>query len=77
MHVLPLGAIKQLVAELGSRFLAHQLMEALGMVYLQYWCVEDCRENYEKHIQVIKAHYYHPKSTYPRKAKLKKKGRKK
>jgi hypothetical protein len=34
--------------------LAHQLMEALGMVYPQYWCVEDCRANYKNHIHVIK-----------------------
>jgi hypothetical protein len=31
------GAAKQLVHELGSRFPAHEFMEALGMVYPQYW----------------------------------------
>jgi hypothetical protein len=51
-------------------------METLDMVYLQYWCVEDSRTNYEKHIQVIMAHYCHLKSTHQKKTKLKKKGRK-
>jgi hypothetical protein len=69
-------AAKQLVHELGSRFPVHQLMEALGMVYPQYWCLEDCRANYENHIQVIKAHYCHPKSTHHKISKTKKKGRK-
>jgi hypothetical protein len=54
MHFHSLGAAKKLVQELGSRFPAHQLMEALGMVYPQYWCVEDCRTNFERHIQVVK-----------------------
>jgi hypothetical protein len=51
-------------------------MEALGMVYPQYWCIEDSMMNYEKHIQVIKAHYCRSKSTHQKKTKLKKKGQK-
>jgi hypothetical protein len=66
-------AAKQLVHELGSRFPVHQLMEALGMVYPQYWCLEDCRANYENHIQVIKAHYCHPMSTHHKISKTKRK----
>jgi hypothetical protein len=42
-------------------------MEALGMVYPQYWLVQDCRENFEKHMQVIKTHYCHTKSTNQKK----------
>jgi hypothetical protein len=34
--MLLLGAAKQLVHELGNKFLAHQLIKALGMIYLQY-----------------------------------------
>jgi hypothetical protein len=73
MYCLPFhspGAAKQLVQELRSRFPAHQLMDALGMVYPQYWCIEDCRTNFEKHIQVVKAHYCLPKSTHGRKTKV-------
>jgi hypothetical protein len=51
-------------------------MEALGMVYPQYWCVEDCKANYENHIQVIKAHYCQVKSTHQKITKSKRKGRK-
>jgi hypothetical protein len=76
MHVPSPGAAKMLVAELGSRFPAHHLMEALGLVYPQYWCVEDARENFEKHMHVIKAHYCHPKSTHQKKARLKRRDRK-
>jgi hypothetical protein len=38
--------------------------------------VEDCRANYENHIQAIKAQYYHSKSTHHKISKPKKKGRK-
>jgi hypothetical protein len=48
-------------------------MEALGMVYPQYWCVEECRENFEMHMQVIKTHYCNPKSTQQKKGKSKRK----
>ena len=47
-------------------------MEALGMVYPQYWYVEECRENFEMHMQIIKTHYCHPKSTQQKKEKSKK-----
>jgi hypothetical protein len=65
--VFPVGAATKLVQELDSRFPTHQLMEALGMVYPQYWCIEECR------VQVIKTHYCHPKSTQQKKKKLKRK----
>lgn len=74
MTVMSTGTAKKLVQELGSRFPAHQLMEALGVVYLQYWCLEDCRENFKKYMQVIKKHYYHAKSTNQKRTKSKRKG---
>jgi hypothetical protein len=50
-------------------------MEALGMVYPQYWLTGDCKENFGKHIEVIKMHYYQPKSTQ-RNTKPKKRSKK-
>ena len=52
-------------------------MEALGMVYPQYWCIEDCRTNFERHIEVVKAHYCLPKSTHGKKTKVVRKKTKK
>jgi hypothetical protein len=50
-------AAKQLVHKLSCRVPAHHLMEALGLVYPQYWLSENCKENFEKHMLVIKSHY--------------------
>lgn len=46
------------------------------MVYPQYWCTNDCQENFEKHIQLIKSHYCQPKTTYKQKTKSKKQNKK-
>ena len=58
MHVPYPGVAKILVAELDSRFPAHHFIEALGLVYPQYWCIEDARENFEKHMHIIKARVF-------------------
>jgi hypothetical protein len=36
-------------------FLAHGVMDALGIVYPQYWSQLDCEMSFPKHLQVIKA----------------------
>jgi hypothetical protein len=40
------------VYEFGARFPAHILMDALGMVYLQYWVADDSIENFKKLMEV-------------------------
>jgi hypothetical protein len=69
-------AAKQLVHELSCRFPAHHLMEALGLVYPQYWLTEDCKENFDKHMLVIKSQYYQPKTTHTKRGRPAKKCRK-
>jgi hypothetical protein len=70
------NAAKQLGHELSCRFPAHHLMEALGLVYLQYWLMENCKENFDKHMLVIKLHYCQPKATHMKKSKPAKRSRK-
>jgi hypothetical protein len=36
-------------------FLAHGVMDVLGIVYPQYWSQLDCEMSFPKHLQVIKA----------------------
>jgi hypothetical protein len=63
-------AVEKLVVELQSRFPTHHLMDALGMVYPQYWTVPDAWENFGKHMEIIKSHYCEQKKTnVPKKAK--------
>jgi hypothetical protein len=69
-------AAKQLVHELNYRFPAHHLMEALGLIYPQYWVTEDCKENFDKHMLVIKSQYCQSRATHMQKSRLAKKCRK-
>lgn len=51
------AAADQVVEEVRSRFPAHGLMDALGMVYPQYWKNGDPQALFRKHLDVIKAHF--------------------
>jgi hypothetical protein len=68
-------AAKKLVHELGARFPAHSLMDALEMVYPQYWIADDSTENFKKHMEVLKIHYYKPRTTVKKNSNLKKRGK--
>jgi hypothetical protein len=59
LHVLFffVDAAKTLVHELSMRFPAAGLMDALGIIYPQYWGKEDCDSKFEKHLKIIKGHY--------------------
>jgi hypothetical protein len=52
-----LGAADSLVKELSSRFPASALMDALGVVYPQYWLQPQAEELFEGHFSVLKNHY--------------------
>jgi hypothetical protein len=45
---------KFLISNLQSCFLSHDVMEGLGLVFPQYWMMEDCEDSFKKHINVIK-----------------------
>jgi hypothetical protein len=34
-------------------------MDALGVIYPQYWTEKECDSNFEKKLRIIKAHYGH------------------
>ena len=54
------GAIK-LMDEMAGRFPDHNLMDALGIVYPQYWLQRDCAASFRKHLDIIKDFYGEPK----------------
>jgi hypothetical protein len=53
-----LGAANSSVKELSSRFPALALMDALGVVYFQYWLQFHAEELFEGHFSILKDHYY-------------------
>jgi hypothetical protein len=55
-------AAQQLMDELTSRFPSHGLMDALGVIYPQYWRDSETAEpSFHKHLDVIKEFYGQPK----------------
>ena len=52
---------QKLLEELGNRFPLHAIMDALGVVYLQYWLQNDAEENFKKHFSVLEFFYCEPK----------------
>ncbi len=51
-----------LVQELETRFLAHGVMDALGIMYPQYWLHVDYETSFPKHLVVIKITFYSSKT---------------
>jgi len=47
-----------LVIKLKRRFLDHELMNALGIIYPQYWLQPNCESTFVNHLSLIKQHYY-------------------
>ncbi len=56
------GAIKRSRRELEIRFLAHRVMDALRIVYPQYWLQLDCDASFAKHLEVLKTKIYYGKT---------------
>jgi hypothetical protein len=48
---------QELITQLSNRFPTADLMDALGIIYPQYWLEEDANSNFEKHLKILKAHY--------------------
>jgi hypothetical protein len=55
-------AAKTLIQQLETRFLAHGVMDALGIVYPQYWLQVDYETSFPKHLVVIKIILYFSKT---------------
>jgi hypothetical protein len=45
---------KSLIRELEIMFVAHGVMNALGITYFQYWLQLDCDASFIKHLEVLK-----------------------
>ncbi len=55
------GVVDCLATKLQGGFLALDVMDSLGVVYPQYWLQSDVDENFNKHLNVIKATFCSPK----------------
>ncbi len=56
---------KGLIFELDRRFLAHELMNANGIVYLQHWVQLEVILMFLTHLQILKLHYCYWRLTEP------------
>jgi hypothetical protein len=50
-----------LIKELKRHFLAHELMNAMGIIYPHYWEVPNVETTFHGHLAVLKKKLYHPK----------------
>jgi hypothetical protein len=54
-------AASKLLDETKARFLSVSLMDALGVVYPQYWIQGDCEDSFRKHLTILEDYYCEPK----------------
>jgi hypothetical protein len=47
-----------LVMDLECRFLDHELMNVLGVIYPQHWLKPNCESTFVSHLSLIKRHYF-------------------
>jgi hypothetical protein len=55
------GAAKVLVAELDARFPNHNVMNAFGIFYPQYWCNVNAEDAFDGHLRTLMDTYGHGK----------------
>jgi hypothetical protein len=48
----------KLIDETKSSFPSISLMDALGIVYPQYWVQGDCEQSFRKHLMILQEFYY-------------------
>lgn len=53
------GSTQKLLDELTARFPSYGVMDALGVVYPQFWA-QDCEISFWKHVDVLKDFYGEP-----------------
>jgi hypothetical protein len=54
-------AALKLIDETKARFPLVSLMDALGIVYPQYWIQENCEDSFQKHLTILQDFYCEPK----------------
>jgi hypothetical protein len=60
MHVA--AAASQLMAEFRSRFPSQGVLDALDLLYPQFWAMPDAEKQFPKHLSMIKQWYGVPKT---------------
>ncbi len=53
--------VTNLIFELKRRFLAQELLNAIEVIYLQYWLIPKAKTTFSSHLVIIQAHFGHPK----------------
>jgi hypothetical protein len=56
------SAAKMLISELSKRFPSCDLMDALGIVFPQFWLQANCDALFPLHLKTLKAHFYELRS---------------
>jgi len=64
-----IGVAHQLIDEFKSRFLAYGVMDALRVVYPQYWLQGDCETNFQKYLDVNKKFFGESRKIYKEEGK--------
>jgi hypothetical protein len=55
-------AATNFIFELERRFLARELLNAIEVIYLQYWLIPKAGTTFSSHLAIIQAHFGHPKA---------------
>jgi hypothetical protein len=61
-HVHVAAVASQLMAEFRSQFPSQGVLDALGLLYPQFWAMPDVEKQFPKHLSVIKQWYAVPKT---------------
>jgi hypothetical protein len=51
------SAAEMLISELGKKFPNCGLMDALGIIFPQFWLQANCNELFSLHLKTLKAHF--------------------
>jgi len=51
----------KLIEELDNRFLAQNVMSALGIMYPQFWCDGNSKDQFDAHLRILMDAYGHAK----------------
>jgi hypothetical protein len=52
--------VKSLILELDAQFPEQSMLDAMGIVYMQYWLQADAEVTFLRHLEVLKGFYFSP-----------------
>lgn len=50
-------AAPQLITELKGEFQEHHVLDAMGIIYLQYWLQDEAARSFPKHLEILGIFY--------------------